>query len=164
MKITLPNSLYEIDVRRQPAQLLDILRNRIAEELKEHKPAMPMQRVEISPGEFREVEAPNEEYQAKLSEFDELVGAKYLNRLWEVIAEIGVITKPDLDEITELRKSYERLNVDVPSNDKLFWLQYIVAPGIDDFNTLLYEVFGKSLPNDKQVAFHRQLFRGQVSQ
>lgn len=159
MLIRVPTSGIEIDIRRQPAQLLDIIRGRVEDEMKPQRPDMPKQRVEISPGEYRDVDAPNDEYEQQMTEFNTLVGQKFYARIWEVMADIGITSKPDIDELDTLRATYAKYGAIVPDNDKLFWLQYVVAPGIDDFNHLLYEIFGKSLPSDRQVAFYRQLFR-----
>jgi len=159
MLIRVPTSGIEIDIRRQPAQLLDIIRGRVEDEMKSQRPDMPKQRVEISPGEYRDVDAPDDDYEQRMVEFNTLVGHKFYERIWEVMADIGITTNPDTSELDALRATYAKYVAIVPNNDKLFWLQYVVAPGVDDFNTLLYEIFGKSLPSDRQVAFYRQLFR-----
>ena len=64
--------------------------------------------------------------------------------------------------MTELRELYTNLDIEIPADDRTFWVQFVIAPSAEDFAHLTYEIFGKSLPTEVQVAFHRQLFPSQV--
>jgi hypothetical protein len=165
MKIILPGTETEIDIRRQPAQLMEIMRGKVHERLEHIKPIPPKQRVEVAPGRFEEIEdAQDESYLRQLRIYDEKTGLEFIEEVWKNIAAIGVTDEVTPDMVAAHREYYATMGVELPANDREVWLRYIVAATVDDFSTLMYEVYGKSLPSEKQVAFHRQLFPGKVQE
>ena len=165
MKITVPGSGIEINIRRQPVQVMDFLKAKIAEELESEKPVPPTQQVETAPGVFREVEALHDEkYVEAMQDYERKTAGKFIERIWHNMATLAVTDEVTPEMVAPYRAYYGQFGEKLPESDREVWLRYEVAPSMDDFATLMYEIYGKSLPTDKQVAFHRLLFQGRVQE
>lgn len=161
--VTLSGSGITVKVRRQPGDMLKLIEASVRRELESKKPEIPVQRLEIAPKEFKDVEdVNNPEYVEKLAAYEQEVQEKFAKKMLDVVIRIGIIDNPDKKELVGLRDMYGTLGIEIPEDDREFWIQFIVAPSAEDFSTLVYEVFGKSLPTEVQVAFHRNLFPSNV--
>lgn len=155
--------MIEVTIRRQPAQIMEILRIKAEELVTIPKPEVPKISVETAPNEFKLVDNPDDAtYIEQMEQFQLVVVREYTELLWKSIAEIGVIDVVTEADVASLRAGYSRLGIEVPEDPKLFWLKYVAAPSTDDFSLLLYEVFGKSLPKEKQVAMYKRMFQSDV--
>lgn len=165
MKITLSGSMIEVTIRRQPAQIMEILRDKAYQIVQHEEPTPPKTRIEIAPNEYREIDnIDDEQYQQAFQLFQRKVTTEFTKMLWQSIADIGVVDTITEEDVASVRVGYQKLGIDIPEDPKLFWLQFIVAPTIEDFQVLMYEIYGKSLPKERQVAMYKRLFQGEVSE
>lgn len=161
--VNLPGSGTSVRVRRQPGDMLRLIEASVRREFDKEKPVPPVQRIEVGPGEFKDIEDENNaDYVARLAEFESKVQSKFAEKMLEVIVKVGIIDEPDTSEITHLRELYKGMDIEAPEDDRTFWVQFVLAPSAEDFAILTFEVFGKSLPTEVQVAFHRSLFPSEV--
>ena len=161
--VTLPGSGMTVQIRRQPGDMLRLIEASCRREFDKEKPIPPVQRIETGPGEFKDVEDENNPaYIEQVNEHEQKVQSRFAEKMLEIIVRAGIIDNPNDEEIKHLRELYTSLDIDLPEDDRQLWVQFVVAPSADDFSHLTYEVFGKSLPTEVQVAFHRQLFPGKV--
>ena len=161
--VTLPGSGMTVRVRRQPGDMLRLIEASVRREFDKEKPVPPVQRMETGPGEFKDIEDENNPvYVAELEIFEQKVQTRFAEKMLEVIVRAGIMDNPEEDEMTELRELYTNLDIEIPADDRTFWVQFVIAPSAEDFAHLTYEIFGKSLPTEVQVAFHRQLFPSKV--
>ena len=162
-EVTLPGSGFTVKIRRQPGDMLRLIEASCRREFDSQKPVPPTQRIEVGPGEFKDIEDENNvAYQEEVEAFEVKVQSRFAEKMLDVIVKAGIIDEPDEKEILHLRTLYTELGIELPDNDRTMWVQFIVAPSAEDFAHLTYEVFGKSLPTEVQVAFHRQLFPSKV--
>lgn len=168
-EITLPISGITLQVRRQPIQVIQQINQRAEKIVSERtpKPIPPVQQVVTGPNETKAI--PNQsdpEYIAELGAWQGLVMAETMNQMMAVLTRIGIVHTDVLndyiDDAKTIQESYQELGYDVPENLMQFALQYIIAPSQDDSSTLLFEVFGRTLPTESQVAFKRAMFQGNV--
>ena len=161
--VTLPGSGMTVSVRRQPGDMLRLIEASVRREFDKQKPIPPVQRIETGPGEFKDIEDENNPaYVAEVEVFEQKVQTRFAEKMLEVIVRAGIVDNPEEDEMTELRQLYTNLDIEIPADDRTFWVQFVIAPSAEDFAHLTYEIFGKSLPTEVQVAFHRQLFPSKV--
>lgn len=166
-EITLPVSGITLTVRRQPAGVMKSLRVRAEQINADTKPKPPIQKVQTGPEITAEIEVINDPaYIERMSEWDSTVAQTFTDLMSEAIAQIGVVSnevlKPYLEEGREVQAAYKAMNLTVPDSIMAFTLAYIVAQAQDDMATLMFEVFGKSLPSQEMVALRRNLFSGEV--
>lgn len=161
--VTLPGSGLTVRIRRQPGDMLRLIEASARREFESERPEPPTQRLEVGPGEFKEIEdANNEEYLEKLNAFETKIQEAFSKKMLDVIVKLGIVENPDIAEISTLRQLYSDLNIEIPEDDRTFWVQFVVAPSAEDFAHLTFEIFGRSLPTEAQVAFHRTLFQRNV--
>jgi hypothetical protein len=161
--VTLPGSGMTVKIRRQPGDMLRLIEASARRECESERPQPPTQKLEVGPGEFKEIEdVNNEEYVANLEAFELKVQEIFSKKMLDVIVKVGIVETPDIAEVSTLRTLYSDLNIEIPEDDRTFWVQFVVAPSAEDFAHLTYEVFGRSLPTEAQVAFHRTLFQRNV--
>lgn len=161
--VTLPGSGITVKIRRQPGDMLKLIESSCRRELDAEKPIPPTQKMEVGPNEFKEIEdINNAEYVAQLEEFESKIQEAFSKKMLDVIIKVGIIDTPNKEDIASLRQMYEALNIEMPEDDRAFWVTFVLAPSVEDFSHLTYEIFGKSLPTEAQVAFHRTLFQRNV--
>ena len=161
--VTLPGSGLTVKIRRQPGDMLKLIEASVRREMDPLKPVIPTQKMEVGPGEFKEIEdVNNSEYVAALESYEASVQENFAKKMLDVVVKVGIIDSPNKEELDVLRESYVGLGIEIPEDDKSFWVQFVIAPSAEDFSHLMYEVFGKSLPTEAQVAFHRSLFPSNV--
>jgi len=161
--VTLPGSGMTVRIRRQPGDMLRLIEASARREYEHERPQPPTQKLEVGPGEYKEIEdTNNEEFVASLEEFETKVQTLFSTKMLDVIVKVGIVDSYDVNELAELRKMYADMDIETPTDDRSFWVQFVVAPSAEDFATLTYEIFGKSLPTEAQVAFHRTLFQRNV--
>lgn len=161
--VTLPGSGITVKVRRQPGDMLKLIEASCRRDMESEKPIVPVQRLEVAPKEFKDIEdVNNAEYVEQLAAYEQKVQDAFAKKMLDVVIRIGIIDSPDKKELIGLREMYATLGIDIPDDDREFWIQFIVAPSAEDFSTLVFEIFGKSLPSEVQVAFHRSLFSSNV--
>lgn len=163
--ITLPESGAVLSVRRQP---IDVLRRiqRISEE-RHPKPIPPKVRVETGPNEFHEIDNANDKaYTESLSEWETRTTFSLGELLIQTLVKVAVIHDAQfmkyVEEAKEIQSFYNEIGLEVPADIFVFTMTYHIAKSSDDLNMLIFEVFGKSLPKEEQVALHRHLFQGNV--
>lgn len=158
--VTLPGSGLTVKIRRQPGDMLKLIEASVRREMDPLKPVIPTQKLEVGPGEFKDIEdANNPEYVAELAKHEALVQEKFAQKMLDVVVKVGIVDGPNKDELAVLRESYVALGIETPEDDRSFWVQFVIAPSAEDFSHLMFEIFGKSLPTEAQVAFHRSLFQ-----
>ena len=161
--VTLPGSGFTVRVRRQPGDMLRLIEASCRREFDAEKPVPPTQRIEVGPGEFKDIEDENNVvYQEQVDAFELRVQSRFAEKMLDVIVKAGIMDEPEENEVAQLRELYTDLGIELPKDDRTLWVQFVVAPSAEDFAHLTYEVFGKSLPTEVQVAFHRQLFPSKV--
>jgi len=158
--VTLPGSGLTVKIRRQPGDMLKLIEASARRELDSKKPIPPTQKLEVGPNEFKEIEdINNAQYIQELEKYEAEVAELFSRKMLDIIVKIGILDHPDKDDIANLRQLYQTLNIETPEDDRTFWVQFVLAPCIEDFSYLTFEIFGKSLPSEAQVAFHRTLFQ-----
>lgn len=161
--VTLPGSGMTVRIRRQPGDMLRLIEASARREFQSERPQPPTQRLEVGPGEYKEIEdVNNEEYVALLEAFEARVQEAFSKKMLDVIVKVGLVDTPDIAELSTLRQLYSDMNIEIPEDDRAFWVQFVVAPSAEDFAHLTFEIFGRSLPTEAQVAFHRTLFQRNV--
>jgi hypothetical protein len=170
-EITLPVSGVTLHVRRQPIQVIQQISQRAESIVSERtpKPKPPVQEVVTGPSETKSIPNQNDpEYVAELNVWQSLVAVETMNQMMAVLTRVGIVhnnaLNDYLDDAKDVQESYKDLGYDVPNDLMQFALQYIIAPATEDSSTLLYEVFGRTLPTESQVAFKRAMFQGNVSE
>lgn len=157
--VKLPGSGYEVRIRRQPGDMLKLIEASVRRDLKPEEPVPPTQRLEVAPNEFKEVEdLNNPEYVEAMDLHEAKFQDKFTQKMLDVIVKVGIADSPEIEEIAELRVLYDSLGIVVPEDDRTLWVQFVLAPSVEDFSHLTFEIFGRSLPTEAQVAFHRTLF------
>lgn len=159
IEITLPVSGVTVKIRRQRAMVMERFVASIEQDLQGDKPTPPLISVEVSPGEYKDI--PNEsdeEYlvaaRAHMIKTRDAADEKLLHFIAKTCMEFDV----DYEEVTTLRQAYCELGMKVEDDDKIFYAKYVLAASNEDYHTLIYEVFGRSLPREAQVAMHSKLF------
>lgn len=161
--VTLPGSGLTVRIRRQPGDMLRLIEASSRREFESERPEPPTQKLEVGPGEFKEIEdVNNEEYVERLNAFETKIQEAFSKKMLDVIVKVGIVDNPDAVELSSLRQMYSDLNIEVPEDDRTFWVQFVLAPSAEDFAHLTFEIFGRSLPTEAQVAFHRTLFQRNV--
>ncbi|MBJ7394241.1 MAG: hypothetical protein JHD01_05760 [Candidatus Nanopelagicales bacterium] len=161
--VTLPGSGLTVRVRRQPGDMLKLVEASARRGMESSKPEIPTQKLEVGPNEFSEIEdINNPEYIEALGIYEANVQEQFAKKMLDVVVKVGIIDTPDKDELESLRETYKTLEIETPPDDREFWVQFVVAPSAEDFSLLIFEIFGKSLPTEAQVAFHRTLFQRNV--
>jgi hypothetical protein len=161
--VTLPGSGMTVRIRRQPGDMLRLIEASARRECEPRRPQPPTQRLEVGPGEYKEIEdVNNEEYVASVEAFETEVQELFSKKMLDVIVKVGLVDNPDIAELSTLRSLYSDMNIEIPEDDRTFWVQFMVAPSAEDFAHLTFEIFGRSLPTEAQVAFHRTLFQRNV--
>ena len=158
--ITLPISGRTIQVRSQPLAVLQQIQQ-AAEAGAGELPKIPTVQVEVAPGVFRDVPNIDEEYRQEVAGRELVKGQILGTQMVKVARSVGVVTQPtdaDLAELADLRASYAALDITMPEDDREAWLDYILLSASEDANTVLFEVFGRAMPQDAMVAFYRNLF------
>ena len=64
----------------------------------------------------------------------------------------------------ELRTVYDTIGMKYDETGDDFVISYVIATTAVDIQFLLFEIFGRSLPEESQVVLRRELFRGNVPQ
>lgn len=161
--VTLPGSGMTVRIRRQPGDMLRLIEASSRREFESERPQPPTQKLEVGPGEYKEIEdVNNEEYIAQVAVFENKVQEAFSRKMLDVIVKVGLVDTPDIAELSTLRQLYSDMNIEIPEDDRTFWVQFVVAPSAEDFAHLTFEIFGRSLPTEAQVAFHRTLFQRNV--
>jgi hypothetical protein len=161
--VTLPGSGLTVKVRRQPGDMLKLVEASARRGMESIKPEIPTQRLEVGPNEFKDIEdINNPEYLEALAVYEAKVQEQFAKKMLDVVVKVGIIDTPNKNELESLRETYTMLEIETPPDDREFWVQFIVAPSAEDFSLLIFEIFGKSLPTEAQVAFHRTLFQRNV--
>lgn len=161
--VTLPGSGLTVKVRRQPGDMLKLVEASARRGMESIKPEIPTQRLEVGPNEFKDIEdINNPEYLEALAVYEAKVQEQFAKKMLDVVVKVGIIDTPNKNELESLRETYTMLEIETPPDDREFWVQFVVAPSAEDFSLLIFEIFGKSLPTEAQVAFHRTLFQRNV--
>jgi hypothetical protein len=162
IEITMPVSGQTVRINRLRYEMLVQVQHRCAEELAPKKPQPPKQKVVIASGEEQEIENPTHpDYLAQLERFNAAVTLLSSERLARLIAHAG-IADPLPDNIPALMEIYKQTGVPISDDPKIFWVLMVIAPGADDFNFLIFEIFGRSMAREGQIALWREMFRGHV--
>jgi hypothetical protein len=161
--VTLPGSGLTVKIRRQPGDMLKLVEASARRGMESIRPEIPTQRLEVGPNEFKDIEdINNPQYLEALAVYETKVQEQFAKKMLDVVVKVGIIDTPNKNELESLRETYTMLEIDTPPDDREFWVQFVVAPSAEDFSLLIFEIFGKSLPTEAQVAFHRTLFQRNV--
>lgn len=168
-EITLPVSGITLTIRRQPAGVMKSLKVRSEEINAVIRPKPPVQSVQTAPNVFHDIEVISDPaYMARLEEWESVCATTFTELMSEAIAQIGVVSnevlKPYLEEGREVQAAYKAMGIPVPESIMAFTLSYIVAQSQDDMATLMFEVFGRSLPSKEMISLRRSLFQSEVQE
>lgn len=169
--ITLPVSGLTLTVRRQPISVIQKTNQRAEDTVQRSipRPVPPVQEVATGPNEVKHIaNLSDPEYQYQLKKYNEAVILATMQEMSKIITHIGIVHDEDLREhlreAEKVQASYKELGYEVPEDLLEFALQYIIAPSQEDSSTLIYEVFGKSLPTSQQVAFKQAMFQSDIQE
>lgn len=162
VQITMPVSNHTIRINRLRYEMMLQTRHVAEQELADKKPIPPKQKITIASGEEQEVEnATHPDYIKNLEMWNTGVATLASVKLAELMAMVGIADDPP-DDIHQTMEQYKRAGLPVNENPKIFWMLMIVAPADDDFKFLMFELFGRSMPQERQVAFWREMFRHHI--
>lgn len=162
IEITMPVSGHSVRINRLRYETLIQVQNKCAEELAPRKPQPPKQLVVVANGKEEEIENPTHpDYLAKLELFNLAVSTLASERLAKLIAYAGIADSPPSD-IETMMELYKQTGVPVSDDPRIFWVLMVIAPSSDDFNFLLFEIFGRSMAREGQIALWREMFRGNI--
>lgn len=163
--ITLPVSGVTIKIRRQSMDILQAIQTRAMQ--MHQKPTPPIVKEEVGPDTFIDREntsAP--EYIHALQEYEQKFTISMAEMLLKIIVSTCIFKDENLqsiiDDSKEMQQLYLSLGLDVPTNIDEFAFKYVIAVSQEDMGTLIYEVFGKTLPTEAQVAMRKMMFPGTV--
>lgn len=162
VELTLPSGA-EIKIRRQPAEIIQRLTEKAESEFADSAPKPPTQLVEIGPGQTREEANPTHpEYLAALQVHRATIQARMGQLMIDTMRKVAIITPTDTEAVAELRQNYAELGIELDPDDRKVWMDYLICPTQEDAAHLMFEIFGKSLPREGQIAMHKRLFRNSV--
>lgn len=112
--------------------------------LASEKPAVPTQRLETAPGEFRDVENPHDEaYQEALEQWLAKVQADQGMRLLTLCEQYALIYEVDTAEVAAFRAVHAAIGVDLgDATDAQIFLWQIVFPRPESQLDLIAKLFG----------------------
>jgi hypothetical protein len=158
IEITLPVSGHKVRINRLRNELIMQARASAEEKLRDKKPKPPMQSIPIANGGFEEVEnLAHPEYVAQLEKWNLAVGSFASVKVAELMAHAGLAEDPP-ESINDTMQTYKRIGISVSDDKRIFWMMQVLAPTDDDFKFLMFEIFGRSLAREEQVAFWRNMF------
>lgn len=169
IELVLPGSGYKVMIRRQPMQIISHLKIAASTAHEDTKPIIPTQRLEVEAGVYKDIENPADaDYVEALQKWETKVNIYFGNTLQRVILDMGIISveesAPSIDESAKMMRQYKDMGVPVPDDKRKFYFEYILAPTDEDVTLLTYEIFGKSLPKQRQVELYRIMFLSDVPQ
>jgi len=162
VQITLPVSNHTIRINRLRYEMMLQTRQIAEEELANKKPVPPKQKIVVASGDEQEVEnATHPDFIKQMEIWNIGVSTLASIKLAELMATLGIADNAP-DNIHELMEQYKRAGLPVNDNPKVFWMMMVLAPADDDFKFLMFELFGRSMPQERQVAFWREMFRSNI--
>lgn len=154
---------YRITYRVLPIETVGRLQAVAQAELAETRPPVPTQRVEIGPGEWREIENPDEEgYRAAKAAWERqvvnLVGVKIAKLMSSYALDIEI----DEKQVQRLRAALDAVGAPiVGESDDEVMLWRIAVPGIEEQQKITGLVLGRELAAAVEAA--RARFRGNMA-
>lgn len=168
-QIILPDSGIKLTVCRQAPGVTKNIYRTAQDKHASTKPQPPTQRMEVDEGRFEEL--PNTldpDYQKKLQEWNHLVEMEQSVMLVRLALAVGIVRDENFrvceQKAEELRKVYDTIGMKYDETGDDFVISYVIATTAVDIQFLLFEIFGRSLPEESQVVLRRELFRGNVPQ
>lgn len=159
------SSGYTLAVRRMASGTMAQLRQQALKELDGERPAPPVQRVEVAPGEWREVERSNDpDHLEALQAWDGRVNQATAMKWLKIMQSYAVLTPTDDEAVAAYRAAMAPTGVELPDDDREIFLWSIAVPTSDDVQALTGFILGISEPSREAVQAHAASFRGDVSQ
>jgi hypothetical protein len=157
------SSGYTITVRRMAAGTMAQLRQQAIKELDSERPTPPVQRVEVGPGEWRDVERSNDpDHLAALSVWEARVNQSTAMKWLRVVQSYAVLTPTDDEAVGAYREAMAAAGAELADDDREIFLWSIAAPTSDDVQALTGFILGISEPSREAVQAHAASFRGDV--
>lgn len=158
IEVTLPISGHKVRVNRLRNELLLQARSSAEQELSPKKPKPPKQSVAIANGGVEEVEnETHPDYLAQLEKWNIAVSAIASTKIAELMAYAGIAEEPPAS-IDVTMATYKKLGLAMSDDKRIFWMMHVLAPSDDDFKFLMFEIFGRTLAREEQIAFWRNMF------
>jgi hypothetical protein len=155
---------YRVIINRQPADIFTKVTAAARSELEAERPKPPTQSLETEPDVFREIANESDpDYLAAQAQFERRVAMLAGAKLTQIMLEIGIEFEVDDKKLTKLRTVYRTTGVDLPDDDRMAWLTYVLAPAQEDMARIFVAVYGPGLPTEQQVAFQQAMFPSHVS-
>lgn len=112
-------------------------------QLAETRPALPTQRLETAPGEWRDVDNPHDPaYQSALAAWRTAVQARQGELFLRFCEDYALIYDIDADEVAALRAAHAAVGDPLDESDAAVFLWKIALPTPDDQMTLIGKLFG----------------------
>lgn len=157
------SSGYTVAVRRMASGTMAQLRQQAAREREAERPVPPVQRVEVGPGEWRDVERSQDpDHLEALAVWEGQVNQATAMKWLKVVQGYAVLTPTDADAVAAYREAMAATGVDLPDDDREIFLWSIAAPSAADVQALTAFILGISEPSPEAVQAHAASFRGDV--
>lgn len=153
---------YRIRYRHLSPETLPRLEAAARLALAERKPPIPTQRMEVAPGEWREVENPHDSaYQEALEQWAALVEQDQGQRFLTLCEQYALIYEIDAEEVAALRAVHQVIGDPLDDlNDAQVFLWKIALPTPEDQMTLYSKLFGGL--TEEAIQAQKASFLGQL--
>jgi hypothetical protein len=164
-KITLPVSGAVITIRRQP---MDVMLAAQARAREIHAaPPVPKVQDEVAPGQFvSRDDYNNPDYINAIREYEQKWTTSFGDMLLNILARTCIVKDEHyqryLTDAQEIQATYREMGLTVPDDINMVAIMYVIAVSAEDVNYMMLEVFGKTMPNEGQVAMRAAMFQGEV--
>lgn len=135
---------YRLHYRHLPPETLPRLEAAARVALASEKPAIPTQRLETAPGEFRDIENPHDaDYQEALEDWTAKVQTEQGMRFLTLCERYALVYEVDTEEVAAFRAIHAAIGVDLGdvTDDQVFLWQ-IVFPRPESQLDLIAKLFG----------------------
>lgn len=167
--ITLPDSGIILTVNRQSPSVVKNIARSASDKLSSKKPIPPKQRLEVEEGRFEEIaNISDEQYQLQLQEWNRAVNLEQTMMMLQIAFKIGIVRDEHfavcIKKADELKVVYDSIGMQYDEQGDDFVIAYVIGTTTLDIHTLLFEIYGRSLPDESQVVLRREMFRSNVQQ
>lgn len=153
---------YRIAYRTLSPETMPRLEAAARQALAGEQPALPTQRMEVGPGEFRDVENPHdEEYQKALEDWEAKVQSDQGMRFLTLCEQYALVYEVDEEEVKALKAAFAASGAPIEGeSDAQIFLWRIALPAPEDQMTLYAKLFGGL--TEEAIQAQKASFLGQL--